>query len=198
MPLPVVQRLGYAFLWPKPPAGPWPPAEIVALLTEFRDRGLAEASAPTDNLPQLFDRVLAVHVEHARLAEEALEHLRAGRRAALTAPSQCDPPSDCDGLQDTIAELAQRLGWRVHRDNGRTCGGMWPAAWGQAGFPRLAMARGPRHGRPGRMVLVALGVERKQLDPDQRLWHDTLAQVPGLEVYAWPLDALEDIAGTLA
>jgi hypothetical protein len=202
MPLMVVQELGHQFLRPMPPLGPWPPDEIVALLTEFKARGLAEPnSVAGDNLPRLVEEVLAVHVEHARRAREALEQLRAQQRAALavaTGSRRARPA--WRGFETAVIELAQLHGWRVHhqRPARRANGGWTSAVEGHAGFPDLVLARGPRHGRPGRLILAELKAGRGRIDPEQRQWRDMLVQVHGVEVHVWHQDTLEEIAGVLA
>jgi hypothetical protein len=201
MPLAMVQELGHQFLRPTPPVGPWPPDEIIALLTEFKARGLAEPMGATDHLPRLVEEVLAVHVEHARRAQEALEQLRAQQRAALAAAAgsrQVRPA--WRGFEVAVIELAQLHGWRVHhqRPARRANGGWTSAVEGHAGFPDLVLARGPRHGRPGRLILAELKAGRGRIDPEQRQWRDTLVQVHGVEVHVWHQDTLEEIAGVLA
>lgn len=201
MPLAVVQRLGYQFLRPEPPVGPWPPAEIVALLNEFRERGFAEGGGATDNLPQLFADVLAVHLEHARRAAEALEQLRARQGAALAAAlggGRRTRPA-WRNFEIDVIQLAQVYGWRVHhqRPARRANGGWTSAVEGNAGFPDLVLARGTRYGRPGRIILAELKAGGR-VEPDQRAWRDTLLQVPGLEVHVWHQGNLEEIAGVLA
>jgi hypothetical protein len=202
MPLAMVQQLGHQFLRPTPPVGPWPPDEIVALLREFRARGLAEPTSATgDNLPRLVAEVLAVHEEHARRAGEALEQLRAQQRAALAAAGgsrQARPA--WRGFEVAVIELAQLHGWRVHhqRPARRANGGWTSAVEGHAGFPDLVLARGPRHGRPGRLILAELKAGRGRVDSEQRQWRDTLVQVHGVEVHVWHQDILEEIAGVLA
>jgi hypothetical protein len=201
MPLAVVQELGYQFLRPAQAVGPWPPAEIVALLTEFKARGLAEPGDSRDNLPQHVEGALAVHVEHARRAAEALEQLRAQQREALAAAAGSGRARPAwREFEAAVVELAQLHGWRVHHQRAarRANGGWASAVEGHAGFPDLVLARGPRHGRPGRLVVAELKAGRGRLEPEQRQWRDTLAQVPGLELHAWHQDSLEEIAGVLA
>lgn len=201
MPLAVVQRIGHLFLRPTPPIGPWPAATIVALLEEFRDRGLAEPTDRTDNLPQILQRVLAVHVDHARRSREALRQLRERQRAELAAALCAGRQEPAwRGFETAVIDLARLYGWRVHhqRPAQRSDGSWRSAIQGHPGFPDLVMARGPRHGRPARIIVSELKSGRGRVRPGQREWTEILGQVAGVEVHLWHERNLEDIAEVLA
>ena len=68
-----------------------------------------------------------------------------------------------------VVDYARLTGWQVYRT--------WNSIHSPPGFPDLCMARGPR------LVFAELKTERGKLSPAQIAWLDTLAAVPGIEVY---------------
>lgn len=81
-------------------------------------------------------------------------------------------------LQQRVNRLAAVLGFAVYHthDSRRS----------QAGYPDCTLLR------EGRLVFAELKSQRGRVRPEQRVWLDELAKVPGAEVYLWrPVDLLD-------
>jgi len=93
-----------------------------------------------------------------------------------------EPISERD-LTGYVRDCARRFGWlRFHT---------WLAKHSQAGFPDEVLLRPPR------LIFAELKSERGKLKPDQEAWLDALRQVPGVEVYLWRPDSMDEIAKVL-
>jgi hypothetical protein len=105
-----------------------------------------------------------------------------------------------DEFQKQVLELARRCGWRVahfkkvlvQRPNGST---YWvtPAAADGKGWPDLALV----HPGRGLFLLRELKTDSGKLTPEQRLWLEDLARVPGLDVGVWQPGQWKEIERTL-
>lgn len=198
----VLLYVGHLFLSGIAPAGPWPPATLVALLKEFRTRILLEL--PEDLRPGIarrLEKLLARYAEDARLAQEALEQLRTPeRRASVPAPPGLAQDAG-RAFEGQVVQLAGMFGWLSHHQRpARRQDGSWSSAiQGDAGFPDLVLVR-PAQRREGRarVIFAELKSGRGRLSQAQRRWFEALAEVPGLEVYTWRPEQLEEIAGVLA
>ena len=89
-------------------------------------------------------------------------------------------------LQDAIAELARRLGYKVaHFHTSQVSKGAWatPAKYDAKGFPDLILAR-PRPNNsmaPARLLFVEVKGDRDRLRPEQHDWLDWLRGCTGGE-----------------
>lgn len=98
-------------------------------------------------------------------------------------------------LQDTVIEMAQRLGWLVaHFRPAKTEKG-WrtPVEADGKGFPDLVLVRVDPNG--GRVIFAELKREGEKPNADQRMWLGTLKGCRGVETFVWrpsDLDAIEE------
>ena len=90
----------------------------------------------------------------------------------------CRPGVPCeDHFQQQVIALARLRGWRVaHFRPAQTAKG-WrtPVAADGKGFPDLLMVRA----RTGQIVAMELKGRRGQLTPEQKVWLEDFATVPG-------------------
>ncbi|MEM9467965.1 MAG: hypothetical protein AAGA90_21535 [Actinomycetota bacterium] len=84
-------------------------------------------------------------------------------------------------LQQQIMDFAEMNGWlRMHQLPARTGTGGWATAvQGDVGFPDLVLVRPPR------MIVVELKQDGRYPGPEQRVWLEALAEVPGIETGVW-------------
>jgi hypothetical protein len=102
-------------------------------------------------------------------------------------------PGGWRGLETAVVELARLYGWRVaHFRPARTAKGWRTPVEGHAGFPDMVLARSGRPGSGPRVLFVELKSGRGRLGVEQKLWIETLAQVPCVEVVVWTPDDLMD------
>lgn len=86
-------------------------------------------------------------------------------------------------LAGYVRDLAQVLGWRRYHT--------WLAKHSPAGFPDEVLVRPPR------LVFAELKSASGKLRPDQEAWLDALSEVPGVEVYLWRPEDMDEIARVL-
>jgi len=93
-------------------------------------------------------------------------------------------------LQEHIRALARRFGWLVWH--------CYDARGSAPGFPDLVLVRAVSLSRPGRLIFAELKTTRGKTTVTQQEWLSCLAHsVPGVEVYLWRPQDLEDIARIL-
>lgn len=99
----------------------------------------------------------------------------------MTAARQQRPLSERE-LQTAVIDTARRLGWRVMGvGKVQDRRGYWRTNWlaDGKGWPDLTLVRGPW------MLCVELKVGVNRPEPDQKLWRDALARVPGVVTAVW-------------
>ena len=81
--------------------------------------------------------------------------------------------------QTTIIAAARLAGWRVHAERPAQMGsGKWSTPiQGDSGFPDLTLSRG------GQLVIVELKRAPNKVEPEQQVWLDQLAKVPGVSAF---------------
>jgi len=97
-------------------------------------------------------------------------------------------------LQEKVLEVARIYGWhRHHQRAGYQPGaGKWiTAISGETGFPDLVLVRGER------LIFAELKSKRGRVSATQEIWLSLLMTVPGVEVYVWRPDDLDEIIATL-
>lgn len=82
-----------------------------------------------------------------------------------------------------VRELAKMLGWAFYHP--------FLSKWSERGWPDVTLVKPPR------MILAELKGEGRKPTESQRHWLDLLKQVPGIEVYLWYPEDLEEIAEIL-
>lgn len=98
------------------------------------------------------------------------------RMAGLTATEK--------DVERFVKDAARQFGWlryHTHRSD-----------FSPAGFPDETLIRPPR------LIFAELKGTGKQPSDKQRVWLDLLADIPGIEVFVWRPDDLDDIAAVLA
>lgn len=84
------------------------------------------------------------------------------------------------GLLDSVIDLAQLRGWKVHHGRPAWSEKGWRTAiQGDAGFPDLFLARKPR------VILAELKSDVGKLSAFQQSWMAELDACPGVESYVW-------------
>lgn len=93
-------------------------------------------------------------------------------------------------LQTAVIQLARLLGWRsAHFRAARTVYGWRTPVQGDGkGFPDTLLLR------EGRLIVAELKSATGRLTPEQEDWLAAWRAVPGVEVYTWTPDNLEEIA----
>jgi hypothetical protein len=86
-------------------------------------------------------------------------------------------------FQAAVEELAHRMGW--------LCYHVWNSRHSPAGFPDEVMVRPPR------LVFAELKIPPDKPTVAQDVWLNTLAQLPGSEVFVWEPDEFEEIIEVL-
>lgn len=86
--------------------------------------------------------------------------------------------------QRMVCDPAELRGWRWHHQH--------YSKRSPAGWPDLVLVRGPR------LVAAELKSERGRVHPEQRVWLDALAAVPGVETYLWRPSAWAQVQAVLA
>lgn len=80
--------------------------------------------------------------------------------------------------QQQVLDVARLGGWLAYHTH--------DSRHSERGWPDVALLRPPR------LVVAELKVGRRQVTPEQRVWLDELARVPGVESYVWrPADLAE-------
>lgn len=88
-----------------------------------------------------------------------------------------------------VTELAMARGWMLahHHDSRRQVRpGVFVGDKLAAGLPDLVLVKPPR------LLFVELKAQHGRLSPLQRDWLQALEQVPGVEVYLWRPEQLDD------
>lgn len=113
-------------------------------------------------------------------------HLASVRPAGLTVvqPSPATLAMPEVAWQRMVCDLAELRGWRWHHQH--------YSKRSPAGWPDLVLVRGPR------LVAAELKSERGRVRPEQRVWLDALAAVPGVETYLWRPSAWAQVQAVLA
>jgi hypothetical protein len=86
-------------------------------------------------------------------------------------------------LRQVIIDAAREVGWLVSF--------AWTSIHSPKGLPDLTLVNPPR------LIYAELKSEKGKPTEAQQVWLDTLAQVPGVEVYLWKPSMLDDIYHTL-
>lgn len=96
-------------------------------------------------------------------------------------------------FQSQIIELARILGWKIaHFRPARTKTGWRTAVAGDgSGFPDCCIVKPPR------VIFAELKSNKGKLSAFQEHWLNLLKQCPGVEVYLWRPDDIEDVARIL-
>lgn len=107
-----------------------------------------------------------------------------GGRLTVVPPSPATLAMTEVAWQRMVCDLAELRGWRWHHQH--------YSKRSPAGWPDLVLVRGPR------LVAAELKSERGRVRPEQRVWLDALAVVPGVETYLWRPSAWATVQSVLA
>jgi hypothetical protein len=95
----------------------------------------------------------------------------------------------------SAATISERDLTAYVRDVARTCGWLryhtWKSIHSPAGFPDEVLVRPPR------LVFAELKSASGRLKPEQEAWLEALQQVPGVDVFVWRPDDMDEIAEAL-
>jgi hypothetical protein len=86
-------------------------------------------------------------------------------------------------LTTYVRDVAQACGWRRYHT--------WLSKHSPAGFPDEVLVRG------GRLVFAELKSAKGKLSADQEAWLEELRAVPGIEIYVWRPEDMDEIARVL-
>jgi hypothetical protein len=111
-------------------------------------------------------------------------HLRRVGRLTVVPPSAATLTMTEVAWQRMVCDLAELRGWRWHHQH--------YSKRSPAGWPDLVLVRGPR------LVAAELKSERGRVRPEQRVWLDALAAVPGVETYLWRPSAWVTVQAVLS
>lgn len=97
------------------------------------------------------------------------------------------PMSEAE-LQDAVIGAGRLAGFLVAHFRPALTKHGWrtPVQADGAGFPDLLMVKPPR------LVVAELKAQKGRLTPEQELWLNRFAEVPGVEAYEWRPDDLDD------
>ena len=98
-------------------------------------------------------------------------------------PSDQLPAMKEKAFMKQVVELAKRLHWETYHP--------WLSVYSAAGWPDLALVKPPR------LILAELKSAKGKVSAAQQKWLDLLRQCPGVEVYVWRPDDLDQIAEVL-
>jgi hypothetical protein len=82
-----------------------------------------------------------------------------------------------------VRDVAKAFGWRRYHT--------WLSKHSPAGFPDEVLLRPPR------LVFAELKSERGKLSAEQEAWLADLRKLPGVEVYQWRPEDMDEIAEVL-
>jgi VRR-NUC domain len=86
-------------------------------------------------------------------------------------------------LTGYVRDVARAFGWRRYHT--------WLSKHSPAGFPDEVLVRS------GRLIFAELKSERGKLSDEQAAWLEELRAVPGLEVFVWRPEHMDEIATVL-
>jgi hypothetical protein len=86
-------------------------------------------------------------------------------------------------LTGYVRDVAKALGWRRYHT--------WLSRNSASGFPDEVLIRPPR------LIFAELKSEKGKLSAEQEAWLDDLRGVPGVEVYCWRPEDMDEIAEAL-
>jgi hypothetical protein len=86
-------------------------------------------------------------------------------------------------LTNYVRDLARACGWRRYHT--------WLSKHSPAGFPDEVLVRPPR------LVIAELKSASGRLKTEQEGWLEALRQVPGVEVFVWKPDDMDEILEVL-
>jgi hypothetical protein len=110
-------------------------------------------------------------------------HLRRTSRLTVVPPSAATLTMTEKDWQRMVCDLAGWRGWRWHHQH--------YSKRSPAGWPDLVLVRGPR------LIAAELKSERGRVRPEQRVWLDALAAVPGAETFLWRPSAWAQVQAVL-
>ncbi len=85
-----------------------------------------------------------------------------------------------EDFQNSVIELAQRCGWKVHAERkARTEKGWCTPIQGDAGFPDLVLSRG------GIVIFAECKSEKGKLSVEQKAWAESVDECPGVLRFTW-------------